>query len=155
MKPFFLLLMAFPLSALGQNSVSGSARVIDGDTLKIGRERVRMAGIDAPELKQRCDHRNAMMWPCGVDSRQALREKIGDAEVQCEYKARDRYRRILGTCYAEGVNLSSWMVRQGWALAYRRYSTEYVEQEEQAKADGIGLWVGKFIKPWKWRRKQR
>ncbi len=84
-----------------------------------------------------------------------MRDKIGDVEVRCEYTARDRYRRILGTCFADRVNLSAWMVRNGWALAYRRYSTEYIQQEAKAKADGIGLWIGEFINPWEWRKGKR
>ena len=149
--PFF-----FPLAVLGQTqTLYGPARVIDGDTLKIGSERVRMVGIDAPETKQSCKRNNAETWPCGEDSSLALIRKIAGRNIRCEYQERDRYRRILGTCYADGVNLSGWMVRQGWALAYRRYSKVYVREEEKARADGVGIWSGEFTEPWTWRRRRK
>ena len=114
-----------------------------------------MAGIDAPESDQTCKRSDGQNYRCGEDSTEALRQKIGTSEVRCEYTERDRYRRILGTCYVEEENLSAWMVRHGFALAYRRYSKQYVQQEELAKAAKAGMWEGTFMPPWEWRKKGR
>ena len=92
-------------------------------------------------------------YPCGEYATQALRTRIGPDAVTCTIEGRDRYLRALGICYAaDGTDLNGWLVSQGHALAYRRYSTTYVPQEDQAKAAQAGLWAGAFITPWDWRR---
>lgn len=139
----------------GADTLTGQASVIDGDTLDIHGERIRMAGIDAPESRQACIDSMNQQYRCGQVAALALAGHIGRAVVTCEGSERDRYGRLIGTCSAEGENLSAWMVTQGLAVAYRQYSTAYVPQEELAKAGQIGLWQGVFQMPWEWRKAHR
>ena len=113
-------------------------RIVDADTLEVAGQKVRLQGIDAPESGQSTGPR----YPCGDHATQALRTRIGPEAVTCTIAGRDRYLRALGICYAaDGTDLNGWLVRQGHALAYRKYSTTYVPQEDQAKA-GAGRSVG-------------
>ena len=131
-------------------------RIVDADTLEVAGQKVRLQGIDAPESAQSCRQAGGPRYPCGEHATQALRTRIGPDAVTCTIEGRDRYMRALGICYAaDGTDLNGWLVRQGHALAYRRYSTKYVPQEDQAKAAQAGLWAGAFIKPWDWRRGAR
>ena len=131
-------------------------RIVDADTLEVAGQKVRLQGIDAPESGQSCRQAGGPRYPCGDHATQALRTRIGTDAVTCTIAGRDRYLRALGICYAaDGTDLNGWLVRQGHALAYRRYSTKYVPQEDQAKAAQAGLWAGEFIKPWDWRRGAR
>ena len=133
---------------------SGRASVSDGDSLEIAGQRVRLHGIDAPEWKQRCTA-DSRQWRCGVAATRALKKRIGGETVTCTRRDRDRYGRIVAVCRAGGVYLNAWMVAQGWALAYRRYSTEYVDEERAAKAAKRGVWRGRLVAPWEWRRGKR
>ena len=131
-------------------------RIVDADTLEVAGQKVRLQGIDAPESAQSCRQAGDQRYQCGEHATQALRTRIGPDAVTCTIEGRDRYMRALGICYAaDGTDLNGWLVRQGHALAYRRYSTKYVPQEDQAKAAQAGLWAGAFIKPWDWRRGAR
>ncbi|WP_206607761.1 thermonuclease family protein [Ferruginivarius sediminum] len=143
-----------PVTQAAQGMRQAHASVIDGDTLEIDGERFRLRGIDAPESRQSCRH-DGRRWPCGRDSTRALENRIGAATVRCKGDGRDRYERVLAVCYADGTDLNAWMVRQGWALAYRRYSRDYVPEERWAKAARAGIWRGRFVQPWDWRRGQR
>jgi endonuclease YncB( thermonuclease family) len=133
------------------SEISGPARIIDGDTIQIGQERIRFHGIDAPESKQTCQ-RDSIQYACGRDAAAALRAMIGAQAVTCTPKDVDRYHRIVAICYVAGRDLNRTMVEQGWAVAYRQYSTDYVDAEDQAKAGKRGLWAGEFISPWQYRR---
>ena len=131
-------------------------RIVDADTLEVAGQKVRLQGVDAPESAQSCRQATGPRYPCGEHATQALRTRIGPDAVTCTIEGRDRYMRALGICYtADGADLNGWLVRQGWALAYRRYSTMYVPQENQAQAAGVGIWAGEFVEPWKWRRGER
>ncbi len=145
-----LTLLATPALA----DVSGVASVIDGDTLEIHGQRIRFHGIDAPESRQLC-RLDGKPWMCGKDAANALAEKIARWPVTCEDLGRDKYDRIIAKCIVAGEDLEEWMVSQGWALAYRRYSLDYVEQEADAQAARRGIWAGEFVKPWEWRRGKR
>ena len=134
--------------------LSGKARVTDGDTIRFGETRVRFFGIDAPEIKQKCVF-NDKTWNCGIEARIALVKMIAEQEVSCEKKDKDRYGRIVAVCKVGGVNLNALMVREGWALAYRKYSRDYVDEELIAKDGKTGLWKGTFKRPWEWRRSKR
>ena len=113
-------------------------------------------GIDAPEAAQACRQASGQRYRCGDRATEALRARIGAGAVTCTIEGRDRYNRALGICYAaDGTDLNGWLVRQGYALAYRHYSTTYVPEEDQAKAAQAGLWAGEFVAPWAWRRGQR
>ena len=131
-------------------------RIVDADTLEVAGQKVRLQGIDAPESAQSCRQATGHRYPCGDHAPQALQTRIGPDAVTCTIAGRDRYGRGLGICYAaDGTDLNGWLVSQGHALAYRKYSTTYVPQEDQANAAQAGLWAGEFIKPWDWRRGAR
>ena len=146
------ILLAFPFSVSAQ--LVGSACVTDGDTLRIGAQRIRLHGIDAPESKQTC-RVAGKTWPCGAAATRALRERIAGRPITCEERDRDRYGRIVAVCRLAGEDVNAWMVSQGWALAYRKYSSDYVAQETAAKAARRGVWRGDFVSPGRWRRGER
>ena len=135
-------------------SVSGPARVIDGDTLDVGGVRVRLHGIDAPERAQRCRVQGRTRL-CGRDSTRALAGRIGASPVVCEARDRDQYGRVIGICRANGGDLNAWMVAERWAFAYRRYSHAYVGHETRARAEKRGVWAGDVVAPWEWRKGRR
>lgn len=135
-------------------TLSGNARVIDGDTLVLAGERIRMDAIDAPETRQRCS-RSGRPWACGKAATQAMRKLVGRNRVRCEVSGHDRYGRAIAACFAGGRDLQEELVRQGLALAYRRYSSRYVPAEDAARTARVGIWAGSFVEPWRWRRQQR
>lgn len=140
-----LTLLALPLPSAAME-VTGSARVIDGDTLQLAGQKVRLFGIDAPELDQVCD-RGGRRWACGDAARAALVQIIGGRRLTCTVQDIDRYGRNVATCLAGGDDVAALMVRQGLALAYRRYSGRYVNAEAAARADRIGLWTSTYVAP--------
>lgn len=137
-----------------RGGTSGNARVIDGDTIDIGGSRIRLHGIDAPESGQACTI-GTRRWNCGLQATAALRGLIGGRPVHCTVSGRDRYGREIGVCSVSGTDINAWMVSGGWALAYRRYSRDYIRREDRARAGRLGIWRGKFVKPWDWRRGAR
>ena len=139
-------------SGTSRAHLSGIARVLDGDTIEIGSDRVRLWGIDAPEGRQTCLD-GSRRWPCGRRAAQALAGRIDGRSVACE--ERDHDGRIIAVCRHGGRDVNAWLVREGWALAYRRYSRAYVKEESAAKAAKRGLWRGEFVPPWDWRRGKR
>ena len=134
--------------------LSGRARVVDGDTLELGAHRIRLHGVDAPESAQTC-RTGATRWPCGERATRALSGRIDGRTVACEEKDRDRYGRIVAVCRLGAEDLNAWLVARGWALAYRRYSSDYVDEEAAAGAARHGIWRGDFVPPWDWRRGER
>lgn len=149
-----LLLLLCPASAEAE-TLTGKPYVTDGDTVKVSGERIRLEGIDAPERNQRCKDASGKSYDCGIVSTAALRNKIGRNSITCEGTKRDRYGRFLGTCYINEVDLNSWMVQNGYALAYRRYSRRYVSAEQEARENSRGVWAGEFVVPWSWRKGER
>lgn len=139
----------FPASAA--DDVTGQASVIDGDTIDIHGQRVQLHGIDAPESGQSC-RKGGKRWRCGQAAANALAKMIGRQTVHCEGRDKDRYGRLVAECFAGGVNLNAAMVSKGLALAYRRYSEDYVPQEDAARGAGQGMWAGDFVPPWDWRQ---
>ena len=132
--------------------ISGAANITDGDTIKIFNKRIRLHGIDAPEKKQTCI-KNSKKYNCGNKASDALAKKIAGNIVVCKVQDRlERYKRFIGVCFIKEINLNKWMVRNGHAVAYRRYSKNYIKDEEYAKKNKIGLWSGNFIFPEKWRK---
>lgn len=126
--------------------IEGGASVVDGDTLVIAGERVRLRGLDAPELDQTC-RRDGSDYPCGREARKALAELIGARPVECVGRRRDRYGRLLADCRAERTELARAQVVAGWAVAYGDYDKE----EAMARDRGQGLWAGEFDRPKDWR----
>ena len=133
--------------------LTGVPRIVDGDTLVVGSAKVRLDKIDAPEADQVCLNANGISWTCGIDARNKLAARIGGREIKCSSNGTDAYRRMLATCYLADEDLNSWMVREGWALAYVKYSSAYVRAEENARTQQRGLWQGAFIAPWDWRHR--
>ena len=134
--------------------MTGQATVIDGDTIEIHGTRIRLHGIDAPESGQLC-MAAGQRWRCGLRAGLALADKIGRRPVACVGRDRDRYGRVVTVCRVGGEDLGAWLVGNGLALAYRRYSTDYVQQEAEARSARRSLWAGEFMKPWMWRRAAR
>ena len=134
------------------SEIYGIPVITDGDTIKISNNKVRLHGIDAPEKKQKCT-KNKKKYNCGTVATEALIKKIGKNTVKCLIqKKKDRYNRFIGVCFVEKEDLNKWMVRNGYAIAYRRYSKDYILDEEFAKINKFGLWSGTFLKPEKWRK---
>jgi endonuclease YncB( thermonuclease family) len=134
----------------------GHVRVVDGDSLQMGGLRIRLAGIDSPELTQLCRWWSGhVTWRCGEEAKRELEGRVHDEPVTCTPtpESPDRYGRVLAICIAaNGDDLGEQMVLAGWALAYRKYSTRYVEQEMMARLAGKGIWTSHFEAPWEWRR---
>jgi endonuclease YncB( thermonuclease family) len=133
----------------------GRASVIDGDTLEIHGQRIRLHGIDAPESAQVCRRADQTKWRCGQQAALALQNHIGSQPVTCAKRDTDRYGRVVARCSVGGADINAWLVSEGWAVAYRRFSDDYVGQEDAARIAGKGIWSGAFIAPADWRRGER
>ena len=127
-------------------------RVVDGDTIHLNGEKIRFTGIDTPELKQTCI-KEGFIDPCGVTAKEILIKKIGDNKVKCISEGKDQYNRTLAECFVNDESLSSYLVRSGYAFAYRRYSKKFIPDEDYAKLNKIGMWSMKFNFPWDYRKK--
>ena len=135
--------------------ISGKAEVVDGDTIKINGTKIRLFGIDAPELKQKCRKKSGESYLCGKFSKGMLDFiESQDVTVRCEYSKKDKYGRILGICFTPRKDLNKWMVQTGAAVAYKRYSKKYLADEEYARDKKFGIWSGDFIRPEEWRKKK-
>ena len=148
-----LTLALFLPMSVAVADITGKPRVVDGDTLHINQTKIRLHGIDAPEMKQTCRTSKGKEQLCGQLAKQALQRLIQGQDITCKGDERDRYGRLIAVCYTGPYDLNAKMVRQGWALAYRRYSMDYVDDENAAKVARKGLWRGEFVPPWEWRNK--
>lgn len=148
-----LLVSLFAASATA-GDILGRASVIDGDTLEIHGTRIRMQGIDAPESSQTCE-KNEKLYRCGQQAALFLDNLISSRPVRCEEETKDRYGRTVGRCFIGNTDLNREMVENGWAIAYRQYSTLYVSSEERAKAAKKGIWGGTFQIPSEYRRTKK
>ena len=152
---FNLFLILISLSTVSSSkTILGKAKVIDGDTIHINKNKIRLHAIDAPEINQTCN-KNGKLWNCGVKSTKFLKELIGNNKIECITKGKDRYNRFIGICYKDNLDLNSAMVLNGWAIAYRYYSKDYFEEEEKAKLEKKGIWIGDFEEPYLFRKKNR
>ena len=133
-------------------SIADNLKIVDGDTIVLNGEKIRFSGIDTPELKQTCIYKNQEVI-CGVFAKMLLVEKIGNKTPVCISEGKDIYKRTLAECFIDGESLSSFLVRSGYAFAYRKYSKKFVEDEEFAKTNKLGLWSMKFQYPWNFRKK--
>ena len=140
--------------------ISGIAKVTDGDTIQIEDKKIRFFGIDAPENKQQCRKPWLTIsfisfskdYPCGQISTNKLKKKINDKLVTCKWNNKDRYKRYIAECFKNKTNINAWMVKNGYAVAYRKYSKKFVSQELFAKKEKLGLWSGTFLMPWDYRK---
>ena len=130
---------------------SQDIKITDGDTIKINGEKIRFSGIDTPELKQVCVKESVKNF-CGITAKQILIDKIADSKVICVSEGKDQYKRTLAECFVNDKSLSSYLVRRGYAFAYRKYSKKFIGDEDYARIKKIGMWSMKFEYPWDYRR---
>ena len=123
-----------------------------GDTIHLNGEKIRFTGIDTPELKQTCSKNNEVFL-CGIEAKKLLIKKIGKNEVKCTKQGKDQYKRTLAECFVKDLSLSSFLVRKGYAFAYRKYSKKFVNDEDYARKNNLGMWSMRFEYPWDWRKK--
>jgi endonuclease YncB( thermonuclease family) len=138
---------------LADADLVGVASVIDGDTIEIHGQRIRLHGIDAPESSQTCLDADGQKWRCGQRAALALQDLIGRRTVTCDERDVDRYGRVVGRCLVDEIDINEWLVAEGLALAYRHYSMDYVAAEATARAARRGMWAGTFEPPWDWRHR--
>ena len=146
-----LPLYVFLVLLFCNTSFADSLRVVDGDTIVLNGEKIRFTGIDTPELKQTCLQDNQKV-SCGMIAKKLLAEKISNATLECISEGKDAYKRTLAECFVNGESLSKFLVRSGYAFAYRKYSTKFIEDEEYAKTNKLGMWAMKFQYPWDFRK---
>ncbi|PVA07510.1 thermonuclease family protein [Thalassorhabdomicrobium marinisediminis] len=135
----------------GQADVIGTASVVDGDTIEIHGQRIRLHGIDAPESNQPCRGAESNVYRCGQLAANELDTLIGRSSVECWTQDVDRYRRLVSVCKLGNIDINAWMVTQGFAVAYREYSLDYVALENEAREGQIGIWGSNFQMPWDYR----
>lgn len=128
-----------------------AVRVVDGDTLEIDGQTVRLHGIDAPEAGQSCRSAKGGTWPCGKVAIHALEKIVLSKNVKCDDRGTDGYGRTIGVCRVDGEDVDAKMVSLGLAWAFRKYSTDYVALEDQARATQIGVWQAATAPPWDYR----
>jgi endonuclease YncB( thermonuclease family) len=151
----FALLLLLPAGeTAARDALSGLARVIDGDTLEIAGERVRLEGIDAPEMAQTCGGPAGAKWACGRSAAEALEHVLAGAKVECRDRGTDKYGRMLGVCFAGRRDINAQMVREGQAWAFVKYSHSYVQQEAEARALKVGIWQGEAEPAWVFRARR-
>jgi endonuclease YncB( thermonuclease family) len=129
-------------------SLEGRAHVTDGDTIRLNDVRIRLKGVDAPEMEQTCS-RSGRSYACGEVAKRALIELVSGAEIRCRAAGRDRYQRVLANCTVNGADIGARMVEEGWAISYGR---DYAREEARARSREAGLWAGDFERPQEWRR---
>jgi endonuclease YncB( thermonuclease family) len=152
-KAIFLISVFSLIFILIINQVkSQTIKIVDGDTIHLNGEKIRFTGIDTPELKQTC-LKEGVKDPCGVTAKQILINKIGNNDVDCISEGKDQYKRTLAECFVNNESLSSYLVRSGYAFAYRRYSKKFVADEDFARNNKIGMWSMEFDYPWNYRKK--
>lgn len=145
-----------PVSVMaGGPDIAGTVTVIDGDTIDVRGSRIRLIGMDAPEGGQLCTRPNGKLWQCGNESAAALARYVGRSPVRCQPAVHDRYKRTLAICFKGSEDINQWMVENGWAVTFRRFSLMYAPAEERAQKAKLGLWAGTFEMPWDWRASKR
>ena len=158
----FFYFTSFSFSSFTKE-INGIAIVIDGDTLKIKNEKIRLSGIDSPEIKQTCKKPYLTIsfytffknYNCGEISKLKIKKYTKAKIIKCIFSSRDRYNRLIAECYVDNKNINSWMVKNGYAIAYRKYSKKFISEEKYAKKHKLGLWQGIFIMPEKWRKNKK
>ena len=146
-----LLMIGILVFLFCNTSFADSLRVVDGDTIVLNGEKIRFSGIDTPELKQTCIKDDEKVF-CGEIAKMLLIKKIGNETPECISEGKDAYKRTLAECFVKGESLSVFLVRSGYAFAYRKYSDKFIKDEEFAKTNKIGMWSMKFQFPWDFRK---
>ena len=148
----FVLIPAFGSAASAD--LTGTALIVDGDTITISGNKIRLSGIDTPEKNQTC-RKASITWRCGYEASETLRNWTYTKEVRCIGDTKDRYGTLIANCFVDGYSVNARLVYEGLALAYRKYSKQYVPEEDKARARKRGMWAGEFVAPWDWRRGER
>ena len=152
-KLFLVISICLIFFFLTYNDVkSYEIKIVDGDTIHLNKEKIRFSGIDTPELKQTCKKNTEIIY-CGIQAKKILIKKIGKNKVKCINEGKDRYKRTLAECFVNNLSLSSFLVRQGYAFAYKKYSKKFVEDEDYARLNKLGIWSMDFEYPWDYRKK--
>lgn len=146
-----LLMLSIVNLPVHSAEIYGKADIIDGDTVKIWQQSIRLIGIDAPETGQTCQDAKGNVWRCGIEATKQLQKLTANKEMRCAGTKTDRYKRLLAICFVGSVNVNAWMVKNGFAVAYTRYSDNYIAEQLAAKQQRLGLWQGTFISPEKFR----
>jgi endonuclease YncB( thermonuclease family) len=149
----FVLLLSLIVTKLENDNdqrLAGTFRAADGDSLVLGKQRLRLKGIDAPELSQTC-MRQGKPWPCGLQAKLALGKLVAEPDVACVGNSRDKYHRLLVTCRRGSLNINRLQVTGGMAVSFG----DYEQEEDVAKAARRGVWAGEFLMPSAWRARHR
>ena len=149
---FLLLAFFYSTHRTPDDWISGHAFVVDGDSLEILDQRIRVFGIDAPEGQQTCKDADGADYQCGQTAANALTEIISNQPVKCEPIERDQYDRTVARCFLGDQDIAEWMVLNGHALAYREFTADYIDEEHVARTMERGMWQGEFQPPWEWRK---
>ena len=167
-KSYYKILIFCTIFFFQQNSFAlifeGIPKIVDGDSLEINNNKIRLFGIDAPEKKQICKKPHLVIsflinfsfqkqYECGLMATNQLKKLIGNKTVKCISESKDRYNRFLSICYLKNKDINSWLVKNGYAIAYKRYSKKYILEEQHAKKNKFGIWQGTFQNPEEWRKK--
>jgi endonuclease YncB( thermonuclease family) len=147
---FALLLLLSPAIAAAAD-ITGVAKIREGDHIQIGSSRIRLGGIDAPSVDQLCLNHQGERWTCGAAARDELAKHAENKSWTCHVRQTDRRGRLISRCEVDGEDIQKWLVRNGWALSYARFSHDYDEDEKAAREAKAGMWQGAFIAPWDWR----
>ena len=150
----FLLIFVSSNNILNAKVIAGKANIIDGDTIHINTNKIRLHGIDAPENKQNCIFQKKK-WMCGKESTLELKKLINNQIVKCIINNIDIYDRYIAICFVKEINLNQMMVKKGWAIAYRYYSTDYIIEEKFAQENKLGIWKGEFEEPYLYRKRNK
>ena len=154
-KAIFLISVPVLIFILTINQVKSQIiKIVDGDTIHLNGEKIRFTGIDTPELKQSCV-KEGIKDLCGIRAKQILIDKIGNNNVECISEGKDQYKRTLAECFVNNESLSSYLVRSGYAFAYRRYSKKFIIDEDYARINKIGMWSMEFDYPWDYRKSKK
>lgn len=149
-----LLLLLSSLNTINAKTIIGKPKIIDGDTIHIKNDKIRLHGIDAPETKQKCIFQKKE-WSCGKQSTIELKKLIDNQIISCTTTDIDIYKRYVAICSTNEINLNQTMVKKGWALAYRYYSNDYIIEEKYARENQLGIWKSQFEKPYVYRKKNK
>ena len=151
MKKILFIFLFLLLITTNLYTEEKTLNVIDGDTIKINNIKYRFSGIDTPEINQTCKKDEEIIY-CGIIAKNKLIEKIGSHIPNCIAESTDRYKRIIAECFVNNKSLSKYLVRNGYAFAYRKYSKKFILDEDYAKKNKLGLWQMEFQYPWEYRK---
>lgn len=147
----FLMIVAWViLQHAPVREISGDAVAVDGDSLRIKGQRIRLLGLDAPEYEQTCQDRSGAVWPCGLRARDQMSALLGANKTVCTTSENDLYGRALATCTVDKRDIGAALVENGWAIIDGRYRAE----QNRARNEKRGIWQGEFMPPAEWRARE-